>query len=156
MPNTYSKLYIHFVFAVKYRQRLITEEYRDEVEKFICGVVRRRESKVLAIYCNPDHLHALVSVTPTILISDLVRDVKSSSSAFINQKNWWPGKFQWQEGYGAFSCSYGHVDRVARYILNQAEHHKGHSFRQEYLNLLKENDIAYEEKYLFEWHEQVA
>jgi REP element-mobilizing transposase RayT len=153
MANTYTQLYTQIVFAVKGRENLIREEKRQEIEKFMCGVINNRKSKVLAIYCNPDHVHILISFNPTISLSDLTRDVKATSSAFINEKKWLRGTFRWQDGFGAFSYSKSQIDQVAKYILDQAEHHKRKSFREEYLNLLKKNDIYYEEKYLFEWYD---
>ena len=99
----------------------------------------------------PDHVHILVSIGPTILISDLVRDIKAGSSKFINDKKWINGKFNWQEGYGAFSYSKSSVDSVVKYILNQEKHHMKKSFREEYLEILRNNDVKFDENYLFEF-----
>jgi len=155
MSNTYTQLYTQIVFAVKGRQNLISEKNREELEKYICGIINKRKSKALAIYCNPDHLHVLVSFNPTIAISDLTRDIKAGSSGFINDENWIRGKFQWQDGYGAFTYAKTQIDRVAKYILNQHEHHKKSSFKEEYLALLKEYEIAYDDQYLFDWYENL-
>jgi len=153
MANTYTQLYIQIVFAVKYRENVITEKHRNELEKYICGIARNKETKPLSIYCNPDHLHILIGLHPAVSISDITRDIKANSSKFINEQNWVAGKFQWQDGFGAFSYSRNQIDTVAKYILNQPEHHKKNSFKEEYLNMLKEHDVSYDEKYLFEWYE---
>jgi putative transposase len=153
MPNTYSQLYIQIVFAVKYRENLIKKENREELHKFITGIVSNRKQKMLAIFCMPDHCHILVGMKPDIAISDLVRDIKAGSSKFINEKEWIKGKFNWQEGFGAFSYSQSHVDRVIKYILNQEEHHKRESFKKEYIELLQEFEVPYDSRYVFEWYE---
>ncbi len=99
----------------------------------------------------PDHLHFLAGIKPRMAISDLVRDVKSLSSSFVCDKGWTHTKFSWQEGFGAFSYSRSQIDSVIRYILNQEEHHRKKTFRSEYLALLKDFDIPYEDRFLFEW-----
>ena len=151
MANTYTQIYIQIVFAVKGRQNLIAKENREELHKFITGIVTNRGQKLFAVFAMPDHVHILVSIGPTILISDLVRDIKAGSSKFINDNNWINGKFNWQEGYGAFSYSKSSVDSVVKYILNQEEHHKKKKFKDEYLDLLEKFEIEYDQKYLFEW-----
>jgi REP element-mobilizing transposase RayT len=151
MPNTYSQIYIQIVFAVKGRQNLIHESFRIELEKYITGIVTNKYQKLLAIYCNPDHTHILVGLKPTISISDLVRDIKANSSKFISDNNLVNGKFNWQDGFGAFSYSKSQLDNVVKYILNQAEHHKQKTFKAEYLDFLQKFEIEYDEKYLFEW-----
>lgn len=125
--------------------------YREELHRFIAGIVKNRGQKLFAVFAMPDHIHMLVSISPTILISELVRDIKAGSSKFINEKGWTHGKFNWQEGYGAFSYSKSHVDSVVKYILNQEEHHKRKTFKEEYLELLQKFDIHYDPKYLFDW-----
>ncbi len=153
MPNTYTQIYIQIVFAVRGRQNLISKQHREEIHKYITGIVQAREHKMLSIFCMPDHLHLLTGLRPHQAISDLVRDVKAGSSNLINDRKWIPGKFNWQEGYGAFSYSRSQIDHVIKYILNQEEHHRKQTFRVEYLDLLKEFEIAYDERYLFEWIE---
>ena len=108
---------------------------------------------MLSIFNMPDHTHILVGLKPSIAISDLVRDIKSGSSTFISDKHWVKGKFNWQEGFGAFSYSRSQIDNVIKYILNQEEHHKKKSFKEEYMDFLKKFEIQYDEKYLFEWIE---
>jgi putative transposase len=153
MPNTYSQIYIQIVFAVKGRENLIAERNREELHKFITGVIQKRDQKMLSIFCMPDHTHILVGLTSSIAISDLVRDIKTASSKFINDKKWVKGKFNWQEGYGAFSYSKSQIDNVAKYILNQKEHHKRKTFKEEYIEFLEKFEVDYEAKYLFEWIE---
>lgn len=153
MANTYSQIYIQIVFAVKGRQNLITKEKREELHKFITGIVSNREQKLLAIFAMPDHVHILVGMKPNIALSDLVRDIKAGSSKFINDSKWINGKFNWQEGYGAFSYSKSQLDNVIKYILNQEEHHKKQTFKQEYHSFLEKFEIKYDKKYLFEWIE---
>jgi len=151
MPNTYTQLYIQIVFTVRNRQSLIEPKYREELHKYITGIVQNRNHKLLSVFCMPDHLHILVGLNPSQSISDLARDIKAGSSGFINENKWIRGKFSWQEGYGAFSYSESQWKNVTAYILNQEEHHKKKTFQEEYLNLLKEFNVLYEEKYLFEW-----
>ncbi|MCW3104730.1 MAG: Transposase family [Bacteroidetes bacterium] len=151
MPNTYSQIYIQIVFAVKLRQNLIIEANRIELQKFIYGITEKRGTKMLAIYCMPDHTHIFVGLPPSVLLSDLVRDIKSASSKFINNKKWVKGKFEWQHGFGAFSYSHSHIDAVVKYILNQAEHHRKRTFREEYVELLRKFEVDHKEEYLFDW-----
>lgn len=153
MPNTYTQIYIQIVFAVRGRQNLIARQHREELHKYITGIVQGREHKMLAIFCMPDHIHLLIGLKPRMAISDLVRDIKAGSSNFINDQRWITSKFNWQEGFGAFSYSRNQIDHVIKYILNQEEHHKNETFRLEYLELLKDFEITYDEKYLFEWTE---
>lgn len=153
MANTFTQMYVQIVFAVKGRQHLISESHREELEKYICGIINNNKSKPIAIYCNPDHTHILIGMNPAVSLSDLVRDIKANSSRWINQKRWITGQFRWQEGYGAFSYSKSHLDKVIDYILKQPEHHVKRSFKEEYLELLRAYEIEFEEKYLFEWYE---
>ena len=153
MPNTYSQIYIQMVFAVKGRQCLIPKQHREEIHKYITGIVQKRENKMLSIFCMPDHTHILVGLNPSISVSDLVRDVKAISSKFITDNNFVKGKFNWQEGFGAFSYSRSQIDSVVKYILTQEEHHRNKSFKDEYFDFLKKFEIEYDEKYLFEWIE---
>lgn len=151
MANTYSKVYIQVVFAVKGRQNLIRAEIREELHKYITGIITNRDQKLLSIFCMPDHTHLLIGLKPSISISDLVRDIKAGSSKFINDKKLIKGKFSWQEGFGVFSYSRSQIDTVIKYIQNQEKHHNKKSFKEEYLEFLKKFKIEYDEKYLFEW-----
>ena len=149
MANTYSQILVQIVFAVKGRQNLIIEEHRMRTEKYICGLIANVKSKPLAIYCNPDHCHVLIGLNPNISISEITRKIKASSSKWINENDFMTGKFEWQKGYGAFTYSRSQLNIVAGYILNQEEHHRRKSFRQEYLGLLKEFEIEYNDRFLF-------
>lgn len=153
MANTYSQIYIHVVFAVFGRQNLIPKKIREELHKYITGIVQKRDQKMLAIFCMPDHSHILIGMKPSISISDLVRDIKAGSSKHINDNHLIKGRFNWQNGFGAFSYSRSQIDNVIKYILNQEKHHKKKTFREEYIELLEKFEIEYDEKYLFKWIE---
>ena len=152
MPDTFTQLYIQLVFAVKGRHNFIKESFRDELEKYICGIVRNKNHKPLAIYCMPDHIHFLAGLNPAQSISDLVKEIKNSSCNFIKERNWL-NQFYWQQGYGAFSYSRSSLDKVINYILNQPEHHKKKTFNEEYVEFLIKFNIDYDEKYLFEFYD---
>lgn len=151
MPNTYTQLYIHLVFAVKYRANKIDKKWKDSLNKYICGIINGKKQKAFAINGMPDHIHILVSIRPDISISELVRDIKANSSKWINDQRLVEGKFQWQEGFGAFSYAKSELNNVINYINNQEKHHANQSFEMEYLKLLQEYEVAYEDRYLFEW-----
>ncbi len=153
MANTYTQIYVQIVFTVQGRRNLISEKYRDELEKYICGIVNNNKSKPLAIYCNPDHVHILIGLNPSISISNMARDIKASSSKLINDKKWIGGQFNWQEGYGAFTYSKSQIDTVVKYILNQPDHHRKKSFKDEYLKILHDYGVQFEDKYLFDWYD---
>lgn len=154
MANTFSQIYLQFVFAVKGRQSLIAKENKEELHKYITGLVQNRKAKMLAIHCMPDHTHLFVGFKPTILITDFIKEIKVESNEFINSKKWIRGRFSWQEGYGVFSYSQSHIDRVIKYIKNQELHHLKNTFRDEYHDLLNKFQIAYDEKYLFDFMDQ--
>ncbi|HEX2865817.1 MAG TPA: IS200/IS605 family transposase [Ignavibacteriales bacterium] len=150
MSNTYSQIYIHLVFAVKLREFLIKPSFSDHLEKYISGIVKNKGAKLMAIKAMPDHMHLFISIQPDTSISELVRDIKACSSGYI-KKTYNYSLFSWQTGYGAFSYSKSQSKEVIRYILNQEEHHKKHSFREEYMNILKHFGVDYSEKHLFTW-----
>ena len=152
MSNTYSQIFIQLVFAVKGRQNLIKESFREELQKYIAGIIANNKQKLYAIYCMPDHTHILVSMNSDISVSDLTRNIKANSSSFLKEKNF-VQKFSWQTGFGAFSYSKSQVDQVVKYILNQPTHHQKQTFRQEYFDFLKKFEIEYDEKYLFEFYD---
>ena len=153
MAGTYSQLYIQIVFAVKGRENLIQKTWSDELHKYIAGIIKGKEQKPIIVGGMPDHIHAFVGLRPSMAISDLVRDMKNNSSNFINERKFVRGKFSWQEGYGAFSYSHSHIQKVYEYIVRQEEHHKKRTFKEEYAELLKNFEIEYNEKYLFDWVE---
>ena len=154
MANTYAQIYIHLVFAVEGRQNLIRPEHNDELQKYIIGIVSGQKQKLIAINNMPDHLHLLVGLKPDLSLSDLVRDVKSNSSKFINERRWLAGRFSWQEGFGAFSYSRSQLGTVIRYIENQQKHHAKKSFREEYVELLEKFSIDYDGRYIFKTGEE--
>ncbi len=151
MAGTYSQIYLQVVFAVKGRENLIAQSWKDELHKYMAGIIKEKEQKPIIINGMPDHIHAFIGLKPSMRISDLVRDIKNNSSKFINEKGFVRGKFSWQEGYGVFSYSHSHIDRVYNYILNQEEHHRKKTFKDEYLELLKRFDIEFKEEYVFEF-----
>ena len=137
MANTFSQIYIQTVFAVSSRESLIKPEFKEDRYKYITGIVRNLKQKLIAVNAVPDHVHILVGLKPSVALSDLVRDIKSNSSTFINEKKWVRGRFNWQEGFGAFSHGHSQLDDVIRYIQNQEKHHVKKTFKQEYLEILK-------------------
>lgn len=151
MAGTYSQIYLQVVFAVKGRENLIAKSWKDELHKYIAGIIREKEQKPIIVNGMSDHIHAFVGLKPSMRISDLVRDVKNNSSKFINEKGFIRGKFSWQEGYGVFSYSHSHIGKVYNYILNQEEHHRKKTFKDEYLELLKKFEIEFKEEYVFEF-----
>ncbi len=153
MPGTFSQLYIQVIFAVKGRENLIENHWKNELHKYMAGIIKGKEQKSIIINGMPDHIHAFIGLKPSIAISDLVRDLKNNSSNFINENKFVKGKFQWQEGFGAFSYSHSHIEKVYNYILNQEEHHRVKTFREEYIDFLKKYEIEHSEKYIFDWIE---
>ncbi len=153
MAGTYSQIYIQFVFAVQGRQNLLKREWRDEVFKYISGIIKNKEQKPIIVNGVEDHVHVFVGMKPSLAPSDLIRDVKNNSSNFINQHKWIEGRFNCQEGYGAFSYSHSQIETVYNYILRQEQHHAKQTFKDEYLDLLKKFEIEHDVKYLFEWVE---
>jgi putative transposase len=149
MPNTFIQLHIHFVFAVKYRVSVIQSSWEEELHKYITGIVQQNGHKMIAINSAIDHIHLFVGLNPKQSISDLMRLVKGDSSEFVNKKGFTKRKFQWQDGYGAFSNSHSQIDAVVKYIMGQKEHHQRKTFKEEYLKILKDYGIEYDEKYIF-------
>lgn len=148
MANTYTQMYIQFVFAVQDRISLIHPDWKDELFKYITGIVQNNKHKLIAINGMPNHLHVFVGYKPHQLIPDLLQDIKGSSSGWINSKHLVNGRFSWQEGYGAFSYSHSHIDRVVKNIMNQTEHHKQKTFREEYIELLEKFNISFDQRYI--------
>ncbi len=153
MANTYSQIHIQAIFAVAGRANLIRSEWKEELFKYISGIFRNQKQKLLAIGGIEDHIHLLFGLRPSMALSDLIRDVKANSSAFVNENHFVRGRFNWQEGYGAFSYSKSQIDIVAKYVLNQEKHHSRHTFKEEYVTLLDRFEVEYDERYLFEWIE---
>lgn len=153
MANTYSQIYIQIVFAVCGRENLIRAEWKEELYKYITGIVTNHGQKLIAIGGIADHIHILIGFKPNFEISKLVQEIKANSSRFINQKRLVKGKFSWQEGFGAFSYSRSQLDTVIRYIRNQEQHHAKHSFKEEFIGFLEHFEVEYDENYLFDWIE---
>lgn len=153
MPNTYSKLYAQLIFAVRGRSNFIQNKWKTELYKYISGIINGKSHKLYSIGGMPDHIHLLVGYNPSISLSDLTRDIKSNSSSFVNRKMFLDKKFHWQAGFGAFSYGKSQISDVIRYIENQNEHHKHHTFKEEYIQFLKNFDVDFESEYLFEFYE---
>ena len=151
MAGTFSQIYIQVVFAVKGRDSLISPEWEERLYQYITGIVRRKEQKMLAINGTQNHIHFLIGMKPAYCLSDLVREVKKSSNKFVNENKLSRFKFNWQEGYGAFSYNHSQIDNVAKYILNQKQNHSKITFREEYIGFLRKFEIEHDERYLFEW-----
>jgi putative transposase len=153
MANTYSQIYIQTVFAVDDRLSLIRAEFKEELYKYMTGIVRNSGQKLIAINGMSDHVHILIGLKPAMALADLIRDIKADSSDFINRKKWVRGRFCWQEGYGAFSYGHSQLDTIIRYIQNQEQHHRRRSSKDEYLAWLKKFEVPFEDKYIFEFIE---
>ncbi|MDX6288890.1 MAG: REP-associated tyrosine transposase [Blastocatellia bacterium] len=149
MANTYTQIYIQIVFAVEGRQNLIDPKRNDQLQKYITGIVTAQRQKLIAINNMPDHAHVLIGQRPDSDLSDLVGDIKSGSTNFINRNRWVHGRFSWQEGFGAFSYSHSQLGTVIRYIQNQQLHHRKRSFHDEYIGLLDKFDVPYDQRYVF-------
>nr|WP_222845866.1 IS200/IS605 family transposase [Flavilitoribacter nigricans] len=139
------------MFAVKYRQALIQPHWEKQLYQYITGIVQNRRHKMMAVNGMPDHVHIFLSMHPAEPVSVLVQEIKKASSSFIRAEKFTPHRFQWQAGYGAFSYSKSHAQRVVRYVLKQKEHHYKKSFREEYLELLKAFEIEFQTEYLFDF-----
>ena len=153
MPNTFSQIYIQVVFAVKGRECQIQHLWEEQLYKYITGIVQNHNQKMIAINGMPDHIHFLIGMKPTCCLSDLVREIKKSTNAYIRDNKLSSFKFQWQEGFGAFSYSHSSLDSVIHYIMNQKQHHIQKTFKQEYEEFLTKFNIEFKTEYLFEWYE---
>ncbi|MDP1623223.1 MAG: IS200/IS605 family transposase [Bacteroidales bacterium] len=154
MANTYTQIHIQVIFSVQSRECIIRKSWKDELYKYITGIIQNHNHKVLTINGMPDHLHVFFGMRPTQSLSGLMQDVKGDSSLWINRKGFVQGRFSWQEGYGAFSYSKSNVDHVIDYIKNQEHHHRKKTFLEEYRDFLKKFEIEYDERYIFkpiEW-----
>ncbi len=149
MANTYNQIFIHLVFAVKYRKALISQSWRQELYNYITGLIGNRGHKVYAIGGTSDHIHIFVSMSPKQAISELVMEVKRASTLWIKEKGYVKYQFAWQGGFGAFSYGKSQIDRVVRYIQNQESHHAKRSFRDEYVSFLNLFNVEYDERYIF-------
>lgn len=150
MANTYTQLYVQCVFAVQNRLSLIGPDWRDELYKYITGIVHNHQHKLIAINGTANHVHVFIGYKPHQLIPDLLQNIKKSSADWINLRRLSRGRFQWQAGYGAFSYAHSQIETVVKYILHQEEHHRIRSFREEYLDFLKQCAVPYDERYILE------
>jgi putative transposase len=148
MANTFTQLYVHCIFSVQGKTNLISKKWKEDLYKYITGIVTNKNQKLMVINGVPDHVHLLIGVKPDCNLSDLVRDIKANSSKWINHNKFVLGKFEWQLGFGAFSVSQSGLDNVVKYILNQEEHHKIKTFREEYIEFLKAYEIDFKTEYL--------
>ncbi len=153
MANTFSQIYIQTVFAVSNRQSLIKANFKEDLYKYITGIVKNQGQKLISINGMPDHVHILIGLRPAMALADLVQEIKADSTNFVNKRRLVRGRFSWQEGYGAFSYGHSQLDTIVRYIQNQEKHHLRRSFRDEYLTLLRKYDIAFDDKYVFKFIE---
>jgi putative transposase len=154
-PGVFTQLYIQIIFSPKYRERLLIKDIRSRVFSYISGIISNRGHKSIIVNGMSDHIHMLVGENPNDKISDLVGAIKKDSSAFINDNNLLKGNFRWQDGYGAFSYGRSQLGSIYNYIANQELHHKKRNFKEEYKEFLKKFSIQYEEKYLFEFFDDV-
>ena len=150
MANTYTQLYFHLIFAVQGRANLISPKWKEELNKYITGIITNKGQKLIAINGMPDHLHLLIGMKPDCNLSDLLRDVKANSSKFVNDKNWIMGKFEWQKGFGAFTLGHSQLGTIINYIENQEDHHKTRTFREEYVEFLKLYNVDFKNEYIFD------
>ncbi|MDP4224490.1 MAG: IS200/IS605 family transposase [Bacteroidota bacterium] len=151
MANTYTKIYLQIVFTPLKREYIIPSKHKEELQKYTTGIIQNRKHKLLAINFMPDHVHLFIGYNPVQSLPDLLRDIKANTSKFINEKRWFPGKFQWQDGYGSFSYGHSQIESVIQYIIHQEDHHRKASFKEEYLKLLEKFEVNFDPKYLFDW-----
>lgn len=150
-PGTYTKLYVQLVFAVKNRDAVLHKKIRRRIFEYMSGIITEMKHKSIIINGVSDHVHIFIGLNPNRSISDTVHDVKRNSSLFINKEKLCLGNFAWQEGYGAFSYSRSQIDNVYKYILNQEKHHEKTTFKVEYIHFLKKFEIEYDERFLFDF-----
>lgn len=155
MADTYTQCYFQLVFAVRNKSALIKKEWKDQLEKYISGIIQNNGHKLLSIGAMPDHIHILIGYNLNQLIPDLVGQIKTSSNSWVKEKSLSRFRFGWQNGYGAFTYSRSQIDVVIKYILNQEQHHKKKNFREEYLKILQRLEIEYNDKYLFDFFDDV-
>jgi len=155
MANTYSQIYIQTVFAVQNRIALIHSSWEEDLYKYITGIVQNKGQKMLAINGMPDHIHLLIGMRPNCCLSDLVREIKKSTSAFIKAQRFSKYSFNWQEGFGAFSYSHSQLGNVVNYIAQQKKHHQKIPFKTEYLQFLEKFKVDFKEEYVFNWLDDI-
>ena len=150
MANTYHQIYLQTVFAVKYRNAVIDKSWKNQLFGVIGNLINETTCKTIIVNGVEDHVHCFLGLKPVVSVSDLMKTVKAKSSKYINDHNLTKSRFEWQEGYGVFSYDQSSVDAVYNYILNQEEHHKKQTFRDEYLDLLRTFKVDYNLQYVFQ------
>ncbi len=148
-------MYVQLVFAVKFREALLTKDIRTNVFEYISGIITNMNHKSIIVNGVSDHIHIFLGMNPSKSISDTVHDIKRNSSLFINREKLCRRRFAWQEGFGGFTYSRSHINNVYHYILRQEQHHKKTRFREEYLDFLKKFEIEYNEKFLFQFFDDI-
>ncbi|OOG76843.1 IS200/IS605 family transposase [Algoriphagus sp. A40] len=151
MAGTFHQIYLQYVFAVKRRENLLLKPWREDIFKYISGIITNKGQKSIIVNGVSDHVHVFVGLNPSHNVSDLIRDIKNNSSNFINDQKFVKGKFNWQDGYGVFSYSHSQIDNVYKYIANQEKHHRKKSFNEEYIEFLEKFEIKFDKKYLFDF-----
>jgi len=151
MANTFTQCYFHLIFSPKNRQALIGKDWKQNLERYMTACIQKRNHKLLAVNAQRDHIHIFIGYYMSDLIPDLVENIKTASTHWINENKLCAIKFEWQKGYGAFTHSKSQLDQVVKYILNQDKHHKKRNFREEYLDVLRKNEIEFDERYVFDF-----
>jgi len=150
-PGAFTQFYIQLVFSPKHRDRLLVEKIRPRIFEYLSGITTNLGHKSIIINGITDHVHLFIGLNPKISVSETVKELKRSSSIFINELKFFPGKFEWQEGYGGFSYGRSQIEKVYDYIKNQEQHHLKQTFKEEYIKFLTKYEIQFEEQYLFEF-----
>ncbi len=150
MANTYHQVYIQVVFAVKYREAVIANDWKSILFGVIGNLINETGCKTIIVNGVEDHVHCFLGLKPTVCISELMKTVKAKSSKYINDNNLTKLRFEWQEGYGAFSYGHSQINAVHKYITNQEEHHKKQTFKEEYLEFLDKFEVPFDDRYIFE------
>jgi len=154
-PGSYTQMYVQLVFAVKYREALLTKDIRPIVFQYISGIITQMNHKSIIVNGVSDHIHIFIGLNPSKSISDTVHDIKRSSSLFINQEKLCKKRYAWQEGFGGFTYSRSHINNVYHYILRQEQHHVKTRFKDEYMEFLRKFEVDYDDRFLFKFFDDV-
>ena len=150
MPDTFSKLIYHVIFGTKHREPLITPALREELYRYVAGIVRGQDGVLFEIGGVPDHVHVVVQIRPDTAVAEMVRLIKANSSKWANERPDSPGRFSWQRGYGAFTVSLSQLEGVREYVRNQEQHHRRRTFQEEFVEFLNRHGIEFDERYLWD------
>ena len=148
--SSYTSLAYHAIFSTKYRHPSIGEDFRKRLHEYIGGIIRNKKGSPIEINGVADHVHLLAQFPASIAVSEVLRDIKANSSGWINDLGVVRGRFEWQVGFAAFTVSFSNIPSVREYIVNQEEHHRVHTFEEEYIAFLDRHEIEYERRYVFE------